>query len=70
MALRKQFVELGDPVAQQVLKPDDHRGLQAHAERFLDDVEHADAAPVDEGLDVDKAVGVNRKWPEPQRLKP
>jgi hypothetical protein len=48
-------------VAQQILEPDDHRRLEAHAERLVDDVQDADAAAVGERLHLDEALGVDRE---------
>ncbi len=57
--LAEHFVELHDAMAQQVLEPDDHRRLQAHAEGLVDDIEHADAAAVGARLHADAALGIH-----------
>ena len=53
------LVELDDAVAEEVLEPDHHRGLQAHAEGLVDHVEHPDAAAVGAGLDIHEPAVVH-----------
>ena len=48
------FVDGDDAMAQEILKADDHRSLQAHAEGFVDDIEHANAPLIGAGMDVDE----------------
>ena len=67
--LAENLVQLDDPVAEQVLEADHHRGLQAHAERLVDHVEHPDAAAVGQRLDVDEPLGIDRKMPGAPALK-
>ncbi len=66
----EDLVELGDPVAEKVLKADDHRGLEAHAERLIHDVHDADGPAIGEGLDVDEAIGVDPEVTRAPALEP
>ena len=58
--LGEQLVQLDDAMPEEVLEPDDHRGLEPHANSLMNDVEHPDPPAVDQGLDVHKPFVVDR----------
>ena len=57
-------------MAQQILEADDHRRLQPHAQRLVDDVHDADAAALGERLHLHKAVAVDGKVAGTPALEP
>ncbi len=57
--LGEHLVELHHPVAQEVLKPDDHRGLQSLAARLLHDVVDADRRRVRPRVHADVTLAVD-----------
>ena len=66
----EDLVKLEDAVAQQVLEPDDHGRLQAHAERFVHHIHNADAPAVGGRLDLDESLVVHAKMAGTPALEP
>ena len=67
--LAESLIQLDDAVPEQILEADDEGRLQAHAQRFLDHIDHPDAAVVGLGLHVDEALLVHREMPRAPALK-
>ena len=58
--LRKHFVQLRDPMPQEILKTDHQGCLQAHPQSLLHHVEDADSATIDQRLHIHESIVINR----------